>query len=836
MIKMSVKIDELDLDLEISLNDDTESKYSEFYNQKLIDRIKNHYSQTSNYSKKPCHRINKETNKLDIWETSNPTGNMLRLNEIKYLAIIDIDINHKKNNSMDENEAEITRNQIIDKCKSNNYVLGQTPSGGFHIYCNCDDEWIEFAKKLSNSNDVCRITGIKIKTGLDLDIFTSMEEYENGILKVNNVLMIGSKIIYENDPGIKESKFINGSYNSIVNYSVVDVLKAFEWFSFVENHRKKEISCIKSKKNIDSILQNNSNIQYKYEHFDLPEETQIALINGLSNIEVHNSTHSGNKLEDELTLMILFQAINELNENLIEKAYFQVFSQCKLTDNAKLNFNIIRNQNLSKKQDFKTLIKIVKVWNPEYYKNQILPLIGGIQVHKFDLNDKFRIADLCEKASHHKYNRLDLAANDISRIYRYHQEGDKYFIEKGYDIKTKMLKFNYVRYEKVKEELKTIKLYPKTENSFYTAWDAFLEYKHYFAFNEVLFNSDDKDVISVFHGFKYQELDECNMNEIKDYLKLIYEVISDSNEEVYNYILNWISYFIQNPGKRNMTSIILRGSQGCGKNTFTDIISELLTGYSCSNLTRIEDITGQFNKIIENKMFMVLNEMRTAKDKYIQEMDSLKSIITDPEVVIGEKFEPRRSIENVSNLIFISNHAKPLIIPPNDRRFIVCDCNGKYRNSEFLENLHDLPESFYNNLFTYFMRRNLSNYNPRKIPMTQAKKNIIEACRSDVDNFIVKYYNEIVEGITASETKILYDRFKNECEIANENYQKWTNFRNDLLMKCVDGKQIRILRDQKRIWVYKLKDEYLEIYKPEINQELDDDYIDDISPEIMYKF
>ena len=115
--------------------------------------------------------------------------------------------------------------------------------------------------------------------------------------------------------------------------------------------------------------------------------------------------------------------------------------------------------------------------------------------------------------------------------------------------------------------------------------------------------------------------------------------------------------------------------------------------------------------------------------------------------------------------------------------------------------------------------------------MTQAKKNIIEACRSDVDNFIVKHYNKFVEGITATDTKLFYERFKNECEITNENYQKWNNFRNDLLMKCVDGKLIRILRDQKRIWVYKLKDEYLEIYKPEINQELDEyngEYIDEI--------
>ena len=54
-----------------------------------------------------------------------------------------------------------------------------------------------------------------------------MEIYdENGILK------IPSKI--------KEYKFIIGNYDSVISYSIVDVLKKFDWFSIVEKYSKKE--------------------------------------------------------------------------------------------------------------------------------------------------------------------------------------------------------------------------------------------------------------------------------------------------------------------------------------------------------------------------------------------------------------------------------------------------------------------------------------------------------------------------------------------------------------------------------------------------------------------
>ena len=56
---------------------------------------------------------------------------MLRLNEIKYLAIHDIDSNHDKSKVMNSEEEILAKSKIIEICKENKFVLAQPPSGGF---------------------------------------------------------------------------------------------------------------------------------------------------------------------------------------------------------------------------------------------------------------------------------------------------------------------------------------------------------------------------------------------------------------------------------------------------------------------------------------------------------------------------------------------------------------------------------------------------------------------------------------------------------------------------------------------------------------------------------
>jgi Cdc6-like AAA superfamily ATPase len=58
----------------------------------------------------------------------------------------------------------------------------------------------------------------------------------------------------------------------------------------------------------------------------------------------------------------------------------------------------------------------------------------------------------------------------------------------------------------------------------------------------------------------------------------------------YAYIINWISFIIQNQGlNKTKVALILNGPQGCGKNAaFSDVLSELLADYWNNNVTDIE--------------------------------------------------------------------------------------------------------------------------------------------------------------------------------------------------------------------------------------------------------
>lgn len=820
----------LDLDLDVSLEiSSAEKSEGESKEKTLKERINNHLIPTDNYKKFSTNKYAKTGSlSLDEFNSNDSiTGAHIRLNEVENLSIIDIDINHHKDQLMDESEVELTRKQIIDKCKSNNYVLGETPSGGFHIYCNNDDE---FFNKFNISKN--RITGINIKKGLDLDLLTS--QFPDII---SGVLLIGSRVIYDSSDEIKQSKFINGNYDSIINYSITDVLKTFDWTEYVENYFNKNFNSkapVFNSVNPVTVEESNFISEPKYEHFDLPEETQIALINGLYGFVVHKSTHSGKTIKDEATLMLVFRAINELNTDLIDKAYAQVRNKCILTEHAEPNFDQVKRENLGKKHDFRSLINVIKYWNPDYYKTNVLPLIGGIHIEKFDLNDKFRLKDLCEKALNHKYRTLEAAANDVSRIYRFKHEGDKYLIEKGIDPETQTLKFNYITFKVAKEELSTIKLFPKTDNTDYTAWDAFLKYKHLFNFDKIVFNQleDPKPdrngyvptIISFFHGYRYQKLPECNMKVIENYLKLIYEGISNSRDDVYNYILDWIANIAQNPGKRNMSAIVMKGNQGAGKNTFTDILAQLFVGYSEPNISAIDDIVGRWNSVIENKVLLVMNELMTAKDSYVQSMETLKTLITDPVMRIEEKFQPKRVSENVSNLIFISNNSKPIIIPKNDRRYLVITVNGKFvKDKKFFASLHNLPESFYDNLMTFFLNRDITQFDPTNVPWTQEKDALTDACRSDVEDFIVEIYDKLTTGILYKDLVECYNKFVHY----EEDPKKFKRFKLEIQDKCINGGKFKTSKpfsDGKRREVYKLKPEYEDIYKPDaVDEEISED-------------
>jgi phage/plasmid-associated DNA primase len=94
--------------------------------------------------------------------------------------------------------------------------------------------------------------------------------------------------------------------------------------------------------------------------------------------------------------------------------------------------------------------------------------------------------------------------------------------------------------------------------------------KNQFLVTDVKFYSKDSSYLSLFQGYPYENNSTYNNSTdiIKPFLDHVLYIISDRNNDLYNTILNWISYLLQNPVSQTETAFILIGEQGTGKNNF----------------------------------------------------------------------------------------------------------------------------------------------------------------------------------------------------------------------------------------------------------------------------
>ncbi|KAA6355406.1 MAG: hypothetical protein EZS28_049067 [Streblomastix strix] len=274
-----------------------------------------------------------------------------------------------------------------------------------------------------------------------------------------------------------------------------------------------------------------------------------------------------------------------------------------------------------------------------------------------------------------------------------------------------------------------------------TVQDIFEKYSGQYVVEGVRFNSDNPNVFYVFQGFKYKKLELVDAPKNDMFINaLTYGTIAAGNQEVFEYILNWIAFIAQIAGQKTRTAIILQRLQRIGKNRFTDAISEMFSRYCQPNISTIEEFTGTFNSVIENVMFAVLNEMMNYYESKKGTAHAMKTIITDKTIRINEKNQPERRAENVINTIIVTNNDYPIQLDNSDGRYLVIKCKAVHRvDHEYFNKLSKrMDKDFYDNLLTFFLNRDISKFDPTDIPMTDAKKQLLNVNRTPVDDIIIK--------------------------------------------------------------------------------------------------
>jgi hypothetical protein len=551
----------------------------------------------------------------------------------------------------------------------------------------------------------------------------------------------------------------------------------------------------------------------KTRKFNITREDVDKIVSGLTGLEIHNS--ASGSIKDEVSLLPLFDALNSLAGYVddLDAVYEQVKSENKLTEKAAQNWDQMKESRRGKCTNPFVLKNIIKVYNEEYYNAHFRSTTstsfeeGTVTIHKIDLKEEFDFYDLIYQSEMYKTKEAFLS--DLTKVMRYVDgDAEDLYLVKQYNILDARYVIRYKSERSIHQKLRMMILKgivresnQNSEKSL-TGWDIYLENnKHFYVRRGVRFFSTNENEFSLWQGWKYKKLERIDFAKINGWLEMVFAVVAGNNTELFIYVLKWVAHILQKVGKKTAACLILKGLQGVGKGRFTDIIAELTSGYSASNINKMDEVTGNFNAVLLSKVFLVLNEIKNVGEEKNANYDNLKSIITDPSYTINEKNVPRFEAENVNNVVVVTNHNYPVRVEASDRRYVVCDCKTKYMGKlDYWKALSDgMDEAFYDNLFTFFMSLDLSNFNPREIPANEAKNDLIRVGRSSTDDVIVEHFELFKQGLRCG----MIDNWLPKD-------LKLKTFQHNLLEKC---DKVQKKEQGKHVWYYVLKKEYYSVFE-----------------------
>jgi len=203
--------------------------------------------------------------------------------------------------------------------------------------------------------------------------------------------------------------------------------------------------------------------------------------------------------------------------------------------------------------------------------------------------------------------------------------------------------------------------------------------------------------------------------------ELLYEVLCDGDDRVYEYVLNWAAYMVQHPGSPAEVAICFQGGKGIGKGTWGRTLAQL-AGKHGLQITSSEHLTGRFNDHLRDCICLFADEAVKAYDKDGE--SRLKGLITEPTLVYEGKGKDARGGKNRMHVIMASN--EDWFVPmglDGERRFLLQRANNKRVNDHaFFQRLNDqLDDGGRAALLWDLLARAIKGWAPRRdIPTSQA--------------------------------------------------------------------------------------------------------------------
>lgn len=185
----------------------------------------------------------------------------------------------------------------------------------------------------------------------------------------------------------------------------------------------------------------------------------------------------------------------------------------------------------------------------------------------------------------------------------------------------------------------------------------------------------DPSFLNLWTGFaRNTDIAEPNLALVQPLLDHLLHVWCRDNTALYEYVISWFAYLVQQPSNPRRTALIVRGQPGCGKTSIVEYIGREIIGRKYYLQCDIERIMARFNDDLHSRLLILIDETYQSEVSQTTLESKLKNLITAERINIESKGMPIENVRNAAHFIFCSNADVPIRIDLSDRRYCALEC------------------------------------------------------------------------------------------------------------------------------------------------------------------
>jgi len=186
-------------------------------------------------------------------------------------------------------------------------------------------------------------------------------------------------------------------------------------------------------------------------------------------------------------------------------------------------------------------------------------------------------------------------------------------------------------------------------------------------------------------------------------------------------VTQFIAHALRHPEQRPTYGLLLTGTTSTGKGTLYQSVLAPLLANQVASARSFEQVLGKHSELLNGTLLVILDDIKSGNaNTYIK----LKSVMTEPTILINPKYLLEKTVNVYSRIIFNSNESLPLPIAEDDRRWFATQpmqhSVSKQETTQFIKTFKEWVnnESNLDAIFNYLMSVDLTDFDAYQCQQT----------------------------------------------------------------------------------------------------------------------